>query len=329
MARDLHFSPLMTGEKTSLNRIFCAPTRPADLNDPNSPWGMLAAEFPHVELASGVPRSDVPDLFITVEQWKSQSFNFYELDRRLDGLSQSHDGPFGLVLVGWGDELARTAREVLTRCQRWTDRRNEASRCPLFDRLLVKHREVHDLAKPLVRADYNHALDTWHWVLRLAPDAGLAVQLAALFHDVERLTTEADARVEHQAADYQAFKDRHATCGAKLAEALLGEAGVGAGTRRRAARLIAVHERPPAGGHGDSAAVSLLNDADALSFFSLNSVGYLDYYGLEQTRKKVGYTLRRLRPEARRHLRGMRLPCAVAAAVQETLHELEVPQRVA
>src|SRR5437868_2139443 len=116
-----------------LNTIFCAPVKASDLDDPLSPWGMLAAEFPHVELASGVPRSGVPDLFITGEQWKSKNFNFYELDRRLDALSESHDGAFGLVLVGWGDELVRTAREVLTRCQRCTDRRNEASRCPLFD----------------------------------------------------------------------------------------------------------------------------------------------------------------------------------------------------
>jgi len=308
-----------------LNTIFCAPVKAFNLDDPLSPWGMLAAEFPHGKLASGVPHNGVPDLFITVEQWKSQNFNFYELDRRLDALIDTHDGPFGLVLVGWGDELARTARQVLTRCQRSTDRRNEASRCPLFDRVLGKHSEIHDLAKPLVRADYNHALDTWHWVLRLAPDAGLAVQLAALFHDVERLVSEADVRIEridHQAADYQAFKDRHAAHGAELAEALLGEAGVSAGIRRRAAGLIAAHENPAEGGHRNAAAVALLNDADALSFFSINSVGYLDYYGPEQTRKKVGYTLRRLRPEARRHLCGMRLPPMVAAAAQETLLEL-------
>lgn len=42
-------------------------------------------------------------------------------------------------------------------------------------------------------------------------------------------------------------------------------------------------------------------------------MGYLDYYGPEQTRKKVAYTLRRLRPAARRHLDGMRLPEVVAA----------------
>jgi hypothetical protein len=318
----------MSGKISSLKKIFCAPVRADDLDDPLSPWGRLAADFPHVALAGGVPRH-VPDLFITVEQWKSKNFNFYELERRLDALAERQGGPFGLVLVGWGEELARTARQVLSRCQRWTDRRNEASREPLFDRVLAEHRAAHDLAKPLVRADYNHALDTWHWVLRLAPDACLAVQLAALFHDIERLESEADARVEHQATDYQGFKDGHAARGAEIAETLLRAAGVGAGIRRRATHLIGGHEHPPCGRHRDAAAVSLLNDADALSFFSLNSAGYLDYYGPEQTRKKVAYTLRRLSPAARRHLCGLRLPCAVAAFLEEMQELEEAPQRVA
>jgi len=319
----------MSGKISSLKNIFCAPVQADDLEDPLSPWGTLAAEFPHVVIAGGVPKH-VPDLFFTVEQWKSKNFNFYELDRRLDALVESPGGPGALVLVGWGDELARTARQVLTRCQRWTDRRNEASRDPLFDHILVKHREAHDLAKPLVRADYNHALDTWQWVLRLTPEAGLAVQLAALFHDIERLISEADVRVEHLAADYQGFKDGHAARGAELADTLLDEAGVGPGIRRRTAHLIGGHERLPRGRQRDAAAVSLLNDADALSFFSLNSVGYLDYYGPEQTRKKVAYTLRRMSPAARRHLCGLRLPCAVEAALLEEIQELEeTPRRVA
>jgi hypothetical protein len=100
-----------------------------------------------------------------------------------------------------------------------------------------------------------------------------------------------------------------------LAEALLAWVGVEAETRERAARLIAAHERLPATGDPDAAELSLLNDADALSFFSLNSAGYLDYFGPEATRRKVAYTLRRLRPEARRHLNGLRLRAAVAEAV--------------
>jgi hypothetical protein len=254
----------------------------------------------------------LPSLFLALEKWESQSFNFYELDGQLDALAESRDGPFALVLLGKPGELARSALGVLTRCQRWMDRRNEASRDVLFDRVLAKHREAHDLAKPLVRADYNHALDTWQWLLRLAPDASVAVQLAGLLHDVERLISEADERVEHRAADYQRFKDAHAARGAELAEALLAAAGCDEETRRGTVRLIAMHERPPEAGDRDAEAVSLLNDADALSFFSFNSVGYLDYFGPEATRKKVAFTLRRLRPAARRYLAGMRLPGLVS-----------------
>jgi hypothetical protein len=301
----------MASSMLSLQAIFRSPGRVFRLGS----LEVLAAEFPEVSFAGGILEDKVggiPRLFLEMENWESQNFNFYDLDGQLDALAESQGGPFSLVLLGDAEELARCALGALTRCQRWMGRRNEASRGPLFDRVLARHREAHDLAKPLVRADYNHALDTWQWLLRLAPDAGLAVQLAALFHDVERLISEADARVEHRAADYQRFKDAHAARGAGLADALLREAGCDEDKRRETVRLIAVHERPPAGEEQDAAAISLLNDADALSFFSLNSVGYLDYFGPEATRKKVEFTLRRLRPEARRVLGGVRLPTRVA-----------------
>jgi hypothetical protein len=287
--------------------------------DQPSPERTLAGDFPHVRFEPGTPARGLPRLLLDLQPWESQSFNFYALDAELDTLAEGHDGPFAVVLRGTGEALARSAGGALTRCQRWMDRRNAASRSPLFDRVLAVHRRAHDLAKPLVRADYNHALDTWQWLLRLAPDAGLAVQLAALFHDVERLIPEADARVEHQAADYQTFKDAHAACGAELADPLLEAAGVDAAARRLTRRLIVLHERPPEAADPDAEAISLLNDADALSFFSLNSVGYLDYFGPEQTRKKVAYTLRRLRPAARSYLAGMRLPATVASELAAAL----------
>lgn len=273
----------------------------------------LAAEFPAVELRWTLDGGEIPCLPLSLAAWESQFFNFYDLDAWLDDLAERSAGPFALLLAGEEERLIRFAREVLTRCQRLSDRRNAASRSGLFDRVLAAHRALHDFAKPLVRADYNHALDTWQWALRLQPEAGLAVQLAALFHDVERLVSEADARVEHHAASYQEFKDDHALRGAWMADQTLACAGVDEGTRRRTARLIAEHERPPAADDPEAEEIALLNDADALSFFSLNSVGYLDYYGPEQTRRKVEYTLRRLRPGSLRYLEGVRLRSQVAA----------------
>lgn len=285
-----------------------------------SSWESLSREFPNVAIRQdpgACGQREPRSLLVPCEEWRSQFFNLYEFDGKVDVLAEHEPGPFALSIQGDPEELPRVAGEILTRCQRWTGRRNSASRSPLFDRTLAEHRDAHDLSKPLVRADYDHALDTWQWILRLDPEADLAVQLAALFHDVERLSSEADARVEHHATDYQAFKDDHAERGAELADALLSWVGADAAVREKTVRLIAAHEHPPEPGDADFAALALLNDADALSFFSLNSAGYLDYFGPEATARKVAYTLRRLRPESRRYLNGLRLRPALAGMLAE------------
>jgi hypothetical protein len=263
-------------------------------------------EFPTVDF-SVVEIANLPCLSLTAREWESPRFPFYELDARLDALAdQAGGGPWRLDLAADRDRLPGMALEVLTRCQRLVGRRNAASSVPLFDRVLERHRALHDLGKPLARADWAHSVDVWQWVIRLDPDAGLAVQLAALFHDVERLVSEVDIRIEHQADDYQAFKDEHARRGAGMADEALAAAGVDAGTRDQTARLIAGHE------HG----FSLLSDADALSFFSLNSPGYMDYFGPETARKKIVWTLARLRPEARERLGTVRLRPDVAEMIR-------------
>jgi hypothetical protein len=262
-------------------------------------------EFPTVGFSvEGITNS--PRLSLSAAEWESPGFPFYELDARFDALAEQAGGaPWRLDLAAERERLPGMALEVLTRCQRLVGRRNAASSTPLFDRLLERHRAIHDLSKPLVRADWAHTVDVWQWVIRLDPDAGLAVQLAALFHDVERLVSEADVRVEHRADDYQAFKDEHARRGAEMADQALTAAGVDAEAREEAARLIAGHEHDR----------SLLSDADALSFFSLNSPGYADYFGSEAARRKVAWTLARLRPEARERLDTVRLRPDIAEMI--------------
>ena len=65
--------------------------------------------------ASGAPADGLPCLSLALEQWESQTFNFYELDGQLDALAESQDGPFALVLLGSSEELARSAPGALTR----------------------------------------------------------------------------------------------------------------------------------------------------------------------------------------------------------------------
>ena len=275
----------------------------------------VTREFPTVRFGIGGVE-EFPSLVLRAEEWESPQFSFYEFDARVDGLVE----PYLLRLSADRGRLPGMALEVLTRCPRLVSRRNAESGTALFDRVLERHRDLHDLSKPLVRADWTHSLDVWQWTLRLDAVAGLDVQLAALFHDVERLVSEADVRVERieqQASDYQGFKDEHARRGAEMADSALLEAGVEPGTRTRVARLIEGHEHPPSPGDPDAADLALLNDADALSFFSLNSPGYLDYFGPEAARRKIAWTLARLRPEARRRLDGVRLRPDVAALLME------------
>jgi hypothetical protein len=58
--------------------------------------------------------------------------------------------------------------------------------------------------------------------------------------------------------------------------------------------------------------VALLDDADCLSFFSLGSSGFLDYFGEAQARRKIAWTLRRLSLRACASLPSIRLRRDVA-----------------
>ncbi|MFP2925974.1 DUF4202 family protein [Pyxidicoccus sp. 3LG] len=276
-------------------------------------WARLAAEFPTVSVQALSAGEGAQVLTLDVSEWRAPGFDPFDWDPRVfaaDGTER-----LALHLTGaHGAALASAALEILTRYQGLVGRRNAASRGGLFDALLERHRALHDLTRPLVRADYLHALDAWQWVLRLAPEADLSVQAAALFHDVERLVSEADERVEHTAGDYQAFKDAHAARGAEMTCALLGELGVEERIRARVRHLVMKHERP-----GEDPALALLNDADSLSFFSLNSSGFLRYFSPEHTRRKVAYTLARLRPEHHGRLAQMRLAPAMRALLDARL----------
>ncbi|EYF03206.1 DUF4202 family protein [Chondromyces apiculatus] len=297
--------------------------------------GMLARVLPGVpilpeEREGGLPRGHaqegrlhgafvqddaLPSSSLSTAAWQRRDADLPTFDAGIDAAAER--GAFALRVEVEGDgDAASASAEILTRYQRFARRTNAASATRLFARTLEKHRALYDLHKPLVKADFDHAIDAWQWLLRLEPEASAAVQLAALFHDIERLDTEADVRIEHQAASYQAFKDAHAATGARLARALLHHLGWDAATSDRVAALIAHHERPD-----DDPALALLNDADALSFFSLNSWGFLNYYGLEHTERKVAYTLRRMTPAARRRLHPVRYHPVVERLLREALAE--------
>jgi hypothetical protein len=268
----------------------------------------IERDHPHVALRLG-EAVDSWDAVIDMDDW-CKGASFAEFDHVV--VRDARDG--GLALCGRSVDLHRSACEVLTRYQRLLQRRNAASTSTQFDAVLQAHAALHDLGRPLVAADYDHAIDTWQWALRLQPNVTLAGQLAALFHDIERLDSEPDRRVERFSADDRVLKHAHAVKGAEVAARILSAVGVDDTTTARAAQIIAARAR------GKNADVTLLDDADALSFFSLNSASYADYFGADQTRRKVATMLRRLSPAARAQLSLVRLRWDVAHWLDEAAH---------
>ncbi|MBP7147069.1 MAG: DUF4202 family protein [Acidobacteria bacterium] len=264
-------------------------------------FAALRHEFPGLRVDSLRHHDCPPHLAayeLPVEEWCAGEFDTPAADEPLLGALAR--GPVCLHIDG--DGPPRAALEILTRQQRFVFGRNAHSAGPAFSELLALHAALHDLAQPLVAADYAHALDTWRWLLRLAPEAGFALQAAALLHDVERIVSEAERRIEQHAGDYARFKDAHAERSARLAAQLLARAGARPAQARRTTELVAQHERT-----GDDPELAALNDADALSFFSLNSCGFIAYYGPAHTRTKVAHTLERMSAAALARLTGVRL----------------------
>lgn len=242
-----------------------------------------------------VPAHAAPGAFpeLHLGWWRSDTYDPYALDRLLGDAADGPLRPF-IVRAANSSELHLELPPLLTRLQARLPTRNDASRNSAFDALLRSHLQLHDLSLPLVRADFVHALDVWQWVLRLDRHASAEVQAAALLHDLERLESEATTRIEHLAPDYQAFKDAHARVGAGMAERLLKAIKWEPERIARVVHLVCSHERPD----GDPER-ALLNDADGLSFFSVNSAGFLDWYGEVHTRRKITWTLNRMSASAR------------------------------
>lgn len=254
----------------------------------------IASEFPSVKIERA-HAACVDDAIIDADEWRRAT--------TFDSFDETVARARGDALIIRGERYVDlVACEALTRYQRFIQRRNGSSRTQVFAAVLRAHRALHDESKPLVKADLEHALDRWQWMLRIDPAASLTAQLAAMFHDIDRLVSEADANAEPHTPDYQAFKEVHESRGGAWMFEILQAAGVGETIANRVREIVSLHER-----RGRDVEIDLLSDADALSFLSLKSGGYLDHLGPEQTRRKLVYTLGRMGDLARMKLSLVRL----------------------
>ncbi len=158
-----------------------------------------------------------------------------------------------------------------------------------------------DCAKQKIRAviagsqvpeDPRHADNTLEWLLHLEPDAGDALQLAALAHDIDRAIEEVKVRRE-DFDDYDSFKATHARHGAELLRPILTACGVARDITDEACRLVQVHEV------GGEPQANLLKDADSISYFDVNLPLYFQREGWDETKRRSHWGYRRLTPRAK------------------------------
>ncbi len=156
----------------------------------------------------------------------------------------------------------------------------------------AKHKIRAVIAGSRVPEDPRHADNTLEWLLRLEPDAGDALQLAALAHDIDRAIEESKVR-RADFDDYDAFKAAHARNGAEILRPILIQCDVEADIVDEACRLVEVHE---VGGDPRS---DLLKDADSISYFDVNLPLYYQREGWQETKRRSSWGYRRLSTRAK------------------------------
>ncbi len=149
------------------------------------------------------------------------------------------------------------------------------------------------IAGSSIPEDPRHSSNTLEWLLRLDPDADMALQLAALGHDIDRAVSGRKVRrVDFD--DYADFKAAHACNGAAILREIMGECGVREESlTREVYRLVCRHEV------GGDPRADLLVDADSLSYFDVNLPLYSARNSRNETLRRCFWGYDRLSPRAR------------------------------
>lgn len=117
----------------------------------------------------------------------------------------------------------------------------------------------------VVDSSYKHLLNTVDWVLKLSPDAGDGLILAALSHDVERAFRQGDV-LNILKNSQEGFRDKnflrlHQERGAEIVANFLAQKGASSELVEKVRKNILKHE------DGGDEEQNLLKDADSISFF--------------------------------------------------------------
>jgi hypothetical protein len=143
-----------------------------------------------------------------------------------------------------------------------------------------------------VPEDPLHAENTLAWVLKLLPEADVALKVAALGHDIER-AIETRRVQKNRFRSFDEFKAAHASNSAEILRSILGECGVDEHVKIEVCRLVRLHET------GGDERSDILKNADALSYFQDNLPLYFARNGWMETKRRAKWGYARLSPQLR------------------------------
>lgn len=154
------------------------------------------------------------------------------------------------------------------------------------------------LSHSAIPEDYKHALNVLKWVNRLKPDADFPLRIASIGHDIERALPEQKVQ-RMNFPSYDDFKRAHAENSAKIVNEILSMYPIAQDVIERVCYLIANHEF---GKEGDLD-LSILKDADSLSFFEINLPYYFLREGEKETYFRMQWGYNRMSGRAKRFLK--------------------------
>jgi hypothetical protein len=145
----------------------------------------------------------------------------------------------------------------------------------------------------------RHLIRTRDWLLELDPDAGEALRIAALTHDVERNFPGSPVQPADRPANDRAYRDAHQARSVELVAKWLVERKASPALIQEVAGLVRIHE------WGGTREADLLQAADSISF--LETTAQLagawvreGRYSRERTEQQFEWMLDRIRvPRAR------------------------------
>lgn len=141
----------------------------------------------------------------------------------------------------------------------------------------------------------RHSQDTLNWIIKIDKNASSSLQIAGLFHDIDRTMTDYKGSFGiANLQEYRKYKKEHAARCAKLTRQLLQKNNFPSELIKQVANLISNHDNYEISNDSE---LEILRLADSLAFFNNNDIVNLQKYGSEKHRLKVKFMVERIKLE--------------------------------